>query len=119
MLKTKACLPYLGLIPPTRYASSNLNRMLKKERIKKLVEKYLTDKRVSHTKLLDDFNKITLWKNKEILHGKRKGQIADIYTYRYLDTWVQEEKGMIVSVDAHSAELLYIMTPHGYIDIED
>ena len=68
--------------------------------------------------MLDDINKITLWKNDEILWGDRKGEFTDVYTYGYLAMWTQEEKYMGVYVDAHTGELLYIMTPHWYIDIE-
>lgn len=93
--------------------------MIAKEKIKEKVEKYLKEKNIQYTKLATDVNKITLWKNDEILWGKRKGEIIDIYTYPYLAMWTQEEKYMGVHVDAKTGELLYIMTPHGCIDIED
>ena len=92
--------------------------MITKEKVKEIVEKYIKEKNISHTKLINDVEKITLWKNDKIQHGKREGEITDVYVYRYLDMWVQEEKGMNVFVDAHTGELLYIMTPHWYIDIE-
>jgi len=93
--------------------------MITKEKVKQIVEKYIKDKNIPYTKLLDNIDKITLYKNKEIAYGKREGEITDIYTYGYMAMWTQEEKYMGVYVDANSGELLYIMTPHWYIDIED
>ncbi|MEC4004908.1 hypothetical protein OX283_009595 [Flavobacterium sp. SUN052] len=93
--------------------------MITKEKVKKIVEKYIEEKKVSHTRLVDDAEKITLYKNKKIAYGGREGEIADLYAYGYLAMWTQEEKYFGVYVDAHTGELLYIMTPHWYIDIED
>jgi len=92
--------------------------MITKEKVKEIVEKYIKEKNISHTKLLDDVNKITFYKNKKIAYGEREGEIADIYTYGFLAMWTQEEKNMGVYIDAKTGELLYIMTPHWYIDIE-
>ena len=92
--------------------------MITKEKVKEIVENYINEKNISHTKLLDDVEKIALWKSDKIAYGKREGEITDVYIYRYLAMWTQEEKGMNVSVDAKTGELLYIMTPHWYIDIE-
>ncbi|NHN25541.1 hypothetical protein FIA58_007615 [Flavobacterium jejuense] len=103
--------------------------MITKEKVKEIVEKFIKQKNISYTKLIDeidfigleknDVNKIKLWKNKEILHGKRKGETTDIYTYIYSMMGVQEEEGCVVSIDAHSGEILYIQAHHWYLDIED
>nr|WP_294935169.1 hypothetical protein [uncultured Flavobacterium sp.] len=92
--------------------------MITKETVKEKVEKYLKEKNISYTKLLDDANEITLYQNREIAHGAREGEFTDIYAYSYFAMWTQEEKRMGVYVDAYTGELLYIMTPHWYIDIE-
>jgi len=93
--------------------------MITKEKVKEIVEKYIEDKNIPHTQLIDDIEKITFHKSKKIAYGIREDDILDVYIYRYLAMWTQEEKGMNVFVDANSGELLYIMTPHWYIDIED
>ncbi len=92
--------------------------MITKEKVKQIVEKYIKDKNIPHTKLLKEANEVRFKKDKEIAHGEKEGEIKDVYLYRYLAMWTQEEKGMTVYVDAHTGELLYIMTPHWYIDIE-
>ena len=92
--------------------------MITKEKAKEIVEEYIKSKNISYTKLSDDVNKITLYKNKKIAFGGREGEITDLYAYGYLAMWTQEEKYFGVYVDANTGELLYIITPHWYIEIE-
>ncbi|NHN25547.1 hypothetical protein FIA58_007645 [Flavobacterium jejuense] len=93
--------------------------MISKEKAKVIIENYIKNKKLPYIELLNDVNKINLKKNNEIAYGKKKGETTDVYTYRYVIMGVQDKEGQIVYIDAKTGELLYILTHHWYIDIED
>lgn len=67
---------------------------------------------------LYDVDRISFFNKKEILSGKEKGSYRDVYIYPFTQIWGIEEKGLVLYIDDHLGEPLYIITPHGYIDIE-
>lgn len=52
-------------------------------------------------------------------YGKYKGTKIDFYSITYGEIWGIEEKSMGIIIKADTGEPLYIITPHGYIDIEE
>lgn len=91
--------------------------MITKEEAKKIGDDLLRNSDIEYETLYD-VDKISFFNEKEILSGKEKGSHKDVYMYSFTQIWGIEEKGLGLYIDAHSGEPLYIITPHGYIDIE-
>lgn len=52
-----------------------------------------------------------------ISHGKYKGKNRLLCNFLWRDVGI-EERSMGILIHAETGELLYIITPHGYLDIE-
>jgi hypothetical protein len=93
--------------------------MIPKEEVLKIVKKYLSERKRKYTSL-DSIDKVGFRENKKILYGLRKGEKCDIFLMTYGEIWGNEERSMIVYVDANNGEVLYSISPHGWIEeIED
>jgi hypothetical protein len=72
---------------------------------------------------IDTVDKIKFIPKEEMVypfpHGKYKGLKKDHYSMSYGEIWGVEERSMFIDFIAENGEPLYIITPHGYIDIED
>nr|WP_321248142.1 hypothetical protein [uncultured Psychroserpens sp.] len=91
--------------------------MKSKDEIKKIAEEYISNNNIEYSSLTEDIEEIKLIEKKEIRHGKKEGEILDVYIYNYAQLWGIEERGFGLYIDAASGEPLYIITPHGYLDI--
>lgn len=52
------------------------------------------------------------------MSGNKKDKVLTVYIYHFAQLWGLEERGFVLYIEAETGEPLYIMTPHGYIDIE-
>lgn len=52
-------------------------------------------------------------------YGKYKGKRINFYSVGFSQIWGIEERGLGLYINADTGELLYIITPHGYWDIEE
>ncbi|SRR5690554_1097441 len=52
-------------------------------------------------------------------YGKYKGKRINFYSIGFGQIWGMEERSLFVHINADTGELLYILTPHGYMDIEE
>ncbi|AXT52651.1 hypothetical protein D1818_18090 [Aquimarina sp. BL5] len=50
--------------------------------------------------------------------GKYKGQKINIYMVTYGEIWGLEERTMGIDINAETGEPLYIITPHGFEELE-
>lgn len=95
--------------------------MITKEEAYSKIKNYL-DKNIKYSSI-DDIDKIALTSKEDmtypIFHGKYKGEKIDYYAISYGEIWGTEERSMGVLIHAQTGELLYIITPHGYLDIEE
>jgi len=91
--------------------------MKTKEEIKKIAEEYIINNKIEYSSLTENIDEMRLIEKKEIRFGKREGQVLDVYIYCYAQLWGIEERGFGLYIDAISGEPLYIIAPHGYLDI--
>jgi hypothetical protein len=94
--------------------------MITKEEAYNKMKDYL-DKNIEYSSI-DAIDKIS-FNNKEsewtILYGKYKGKKIDFYGVSFGQIWGIEERSLGILIHAETGELLYIITPHGYWDIEE
>ena len=90
--------------------------MIKKEDIKEIAIKILEANNVKYN---TEEERIFYRSESEISYGKYEGKIRSIYVYSFGQMWGTTERSMFLYLDAETGEPLYIMTPHGYMDIED
>ncbi|WP_343686303.1 hypothetical protein [Chryseobacterium gleum] len=95
--------------------------MITKEEAYNKIKSYL-DKNINYSSI-DGIDKIALTSKEEmtypISYGKYKGEKIDHYAISYGEIWGIEERSMGILIHAKTGELLYIITPHGYLDIEE
>lgn len=93
--------------------------MIKKEEVIKIAEQYLKTRKRSYTNL-DSIDKVQFYEKDKNLYGKRKGEEEDVYVIGYGVIWGNEERSMIIHISANTGEVLYTMSPHGWVEeIED
>ncbi len=93
--------------------------MITKEEVRKIAEQYLKERKRKYT-TLDSIEKIGFYENDKNLYGKKKGEKSDVFVIGYGQIWGIEERGMILFIDAETGEVLYTMSPHGWVEeIED
>jgi len=92
--------------------------MITKEEVQEIGKNYLRDKKIEYESLYP-IDKIGYIAKKRIPFGKKKDEQVDIYHFHFTQLWGLEERGLSLYIDAHSGEPLYIMTPHGYLDVEE
>ena len=90
--------------------------MITKEEALKRGKEYLDTKGIQYSSI---YPRIGFHEKDENLHGKRIGELLDVYSFHFAQLWGLEERGFVLYIDAETGEPLYIMTPHGYMDIED
>ncbi|CDN74805.1 hypothetical protein [Elizabethkingia anophelis] len=94
--------------------------MITKEDAYNKIKNYL-DKSIKYSSI-DNIDKIAFTSKDEMIypisHGKYKGKKIDYYAISYGEMWGIEERSMGILIHAETGELLYIITPHGYLDIE-
>ena len=93
--------------------------MLTKEKVKEIAEKYIKEKNISYQTLTEDPERIGFRNNKEMLHGRNTGKYIDVFFYSFTQLWGLEKRGFVMYIEAEKGEIQYIMTPHGYMDIEE
>lgn len=93
--------------------------MITKSEAKKIAKDCLIKNKIEYSSLTEDENKIGLIKNKKILHGEKKDEILDVYIYDFAQIWGIEERGFGLYIDANTGKPLYIIAPHGYLDVEE
>lgn len=95
--------------------------MITKEEAYHKIKSYL-DKNINYSSI-DGVDKIALTLRDEmaypIAYGKYKGQKIDYYAISYGEIWGMEERSMGILIHAKTGEILYIITPHGYLDIDE
>lgn len=95
--------------------------MITKEEAYNKIKSYL-DRNIKYSSI-DTINEIAFTSKEEmnypISHGKYEGQKIDYYAISYGEIWGIEERSMAVLIHAETGELLYIITPHGYLDIKE
>lgn len=89
--------------------------MITKEEVNKIAEQYLKQRKRRYT-TLDSIEQVGFRQNKEILYGKRKGEKTDVFITGYGEIWGNEERGMLIYIDANTGEVLYSQSPHGWIE---
>jgi len=92
--------------------------MITKEKAKEIGDKYLKESNFEYESIYP-VDKIGYIEKDEIPFGKRKGERADVYHYHFTQLWGLDERGFSLSIDAQTGEPLYIITPHGYLDVEE
>ena len=90
--------------------------MITKEKSKEIAESFIKNRKLEYVRL--NHAPVSFYENDEILHGKRKGEILDVYVYHYTMPGVLEETGNLIYLDAKTGEILCIQTHHWYLDIE-
>lgn len=95
--------------------------MITKEEAYNKIKSYL-DRNIKYSSI-DSINEIAFTSKEEmnypISHGKYEGKKIDYYAISYGEIWGIEERSMGILIHAETGELLYIITPHGYLDIEE
>jgi hypothetical protein len=90
--------------------------MINKEDAYKIAQDYLKRKNRTYT-TLNPIEKIQFEANEKILHGQRRGQIDSTYTVGYGVIWgVNVEKTVFIIISATTGEVLYSLSPHGWIE---
>ncbi len=92
--------------------------MITKSEAKKIAKDCLIKNKIEYSSITEDENEIGLIKDKKILHGKRKDEVLDVYIFDFAQIWGIEERGLGLYIDAKTGEPLYIIAPHGYLDVE-
>ena len=90
--------------------------MILEEKAKEVGKNYLDTKGIQYSSI---YPRIGFHEKDEILHGKRIGEMLDVYSFHFAQLWGLQERGLVLYIDAETGEPLYIMTPHGYMDIEE
>ncbi len=89
--------------------------MITKEQAREIAEKYLGERKRTYTSL-SQVEQIGFWHNRDILYGKYKDQLMDVFSVQYGEMWGNEERGMYVIIEAVTGEVLYSISPHGWIE---
>ncbi|AQX04022.1 hypothetical protein ATB99_12800 [Elizabethkingia meningoseptica] len=94
--------------------------MITKEEAYNKIKNYL-DKNIKYSSI-DNINNIKFTSKDEMIYpisyGKYKGKRINYYAISYGEIWRIEERSMGILIHAETGVLLYIITPHGYLDIE-
>jgi hypothetical protein len=93
--------------------------MITKSEAKKIAKECLIKNKIEYSSLTEDENKIRLIKDKEIAWGSKQNEILDVYIYDFAQIWGIEERGFGLYIDANTGKPLYIIAPHGYLDVEE
>jgi hypothetical protein len=89
--------------------------MITKEKARIIAEQYLAERKRNYTSIVNA-DKIGFWHNRDILYGKYKNTLMDVFSVRYGQIWGLEEKGMYIIIAADTGEVLYSTSPHGWIE---
>lgn len=92
--------------------------MISKEQAYKNGLIFLEKREISNSSI-DELEKIFFISKEDmelIPHGKYKGQVIDHYMFSFGQLWGTEERSLFIHIHAHTGEVLYIITPHWYID---
>ncbi|KIX20558.1 hypothetical protein SY27_11640 [Flavobacterium sp. 316] len=96
--------------------------MITKDDVLKIAIQVLKNSDIDYTSI-DNVDKIRFISKDDMVYpfpyGKYKGIKKDHFSISYGEIWGIEEKSMFIDIDAENGEPLYIITPHGYLDIED
>ncbi|MBL1221445.1 hypothetical protein JET18_11375 [Chryseobacterium sp. L7] len=91
--------------------------MITKEEAYKKAKEYLDKSNTQYITI--DSDSIKLEENEVVSYGKNEGNKLNIFSVCFGQLWGMEERSMFVDINADTGEILYIMTPHGYIDIKE
>ncbi len=91
--------------------------MITKEEVYKKAKEYLDKSKTQYTTI--DVDSIKFEENETVSYGKYEGNKLNIYSVCFGQLWGMEERSIFVDIDAETGEILYIMTPHGYMDVEE
>lgn len=91
--------------------------MITKEEAYKKAKEYLDNSKTQYTSI--DSKNIRHEKEEVVSYGEHEGEKLNLYSICFGQLWGLEERSMFVDIDADTGKLLYIMTPHGYLDIEE
>ena len=89
--------------------------MITKEQARARAEKYLSDKEITYVSI-DKADQINFMRGREIVYGPKKGIIADLYIVGFEQKWGLETRLLGIYLDANSGEILFLITPHSFID---
>jgi hypothetical protein len=88
--------------------------MITKEKAVENIKIYLIDKKRQYLKLNEE--KIRLEENEEIGYGKYEDKKRSIYIMSYEVESYQNTILHFITVDAETGEVLFTMSPHGYVE---
>ncbi len=89
--------------------------MITKEQARTIAEHYLTERKRKYLSICST-EKITVGVNKKALYGKHKGKLMDMLSVEYGQIFGVEERSIYVKIDADTGEVLYSVSPHGFIE---
>ena len=94
--------------------------MISRSKALQIVKGIPKDKGIDYTRI-DDENDIRFKTSQElslpIPYGKYKGERIDLYMVTYGEMWGLEERIMGIDIKGDTGEPLYIIAPHGFIEI--
>lgn len=92
--------------------------MITKEKAYQIARNYLQTKKRKYSSI-DPLSKVMFIPKEKIPYGENKGKIEDVYSISYGQIWGTEEKSMFITILASTGDVLYTISPHGYVeDIE-
>ncbi len=92
--------------------------MITKEKLKAIAEDYLNLSNLEYSSLCE-IDDIELVENHEIPFGKNESQVLDVYFFHFTQIWGIDERSLSLCLDAGNGELLYVITPQNYLEIEN
>lgn len=89
--------------------------MITKEKAIEIAKKFLTDKNIDYVRLS---NKVEL-QEEEIPFGIFKNEKRNIYSIAYFMEGYQNDILHDIVIDAEKGDVIFIMTPHRFIEPQD
>ena len=89
--------------------------MITKEEVITITTDYLNQRNRKYTDI-DSAEEVIFRPEQKVMYGKKKGQLMATFTIGYGEQWGTEIRSMFVEIDAESGEVLYSISPHGWIE---
>lgn len=98
--------------------------MITKEEALRKAKEYLDKSKIEYSSISNNANGIGFVSKDDERYfqesyGKYEGKRINWYSVGFGQIWGIEERSLFVHINADTGELMYILTPHGYIDIEE
>ena len=65
---------------------------------------------------LDNIERIGLIEQDKVLYGDKRGEFIDVYSVPYLVEWGLDYQQEFISIDAHTGEVLYTISPTAWVE---